>query len=112
MSNDPNYQYLLKSIDAFDQLRKEKVISLNLKERQSEREKNDKERLDRENARRVAVGLKPVATLEALEKTKDEIPDALLDEASEITADLDVWCSHNQNLNAATTRTSPASTKR
>ena len=102
VSKDPNYQYMLKNIAAYEELRNEKVVSLNLQERKLEREKNDKERLDRENARRVAVGLKPVTSLEALEKNKDEIPDELLDEATQITADFDLWWHRNQNMNAAT----------
>jgi len=99
--NNPNYQYLLKSIAAIDQIRKEKVISLNLKTRQQEREQNDRERLERENKRRAAVGLKPIESLEALEKTKEEAPDPLLDETAEITADLDVWVHHTTAVNAA-----------
>lgn len=101
VANDPNYQYLLKNIAVFDELRKEKSISLNLQERQQERTKLDKERLERENARRVAVGLKPAESLEALDKSKDEQPDALLDEAAEITADFDTWWHHSQIMNAA-----------
>jgi len=101
VASNANYQYLIKNISAYEQARKEKVISLNLKERQHEREKHDKERLDGENARRAAVGLKPVDSLESLEKLKDELPDPLLDEAAEITADLDVWEQHGQSMHAA-----------
>lgn len=90
VTHDANYQYLLKNISAYDELRKEKSISLNLKTRQQEREQQDKARLDRENDRRTSLGEKTVPNLEALEKQKEEAPDALLSEAAEITADLDM----------------------
>jgi hypothetical protein len=45
----------------------------------------DAERLGRENARRTARGLEPVADVAALDKL--EPPDAVLDEAVEIAAD-------------------------
>ena len=98
ITQDANYQYLLQNISAYDSLRKQKTISLNLKKRQQEREQQDQARLARENARRTQLGLKPVANLEAIEK--EEAPDALLAEASEITADLDVWWEHGHSLNA------------
>ncbi len=101
VAGDPNYQNLLQNIDAYDELRKEKSISLNLKVRQQEREQQDKARLERENARRTSLGIKTVASLEELEKDKDATPDALLSEAAEITADLDTWW--NQARNASTT---------
>lgn len=102
IANNADYQYLLKNISAYDQIRKEKTVSLNLKERQQEREQLDKARLERENARRVADGLKPLANLEALEKDKDDTPDPLLSEASEITADLDNWLVRNRQASIAT----------
>lgn len=91
ITKDPNYQYLLQNISAYDALRSEKTLSLNLKLRQQEREQQDKARLDRENARRTSLGLPSISNLEVLEKEKDNAPDALLDEAAQITADLDVW---------------------
>lgn len=102
IAQDPNYQYLLKNISAYDALRQEKSISLNLKVRQQEREQQDKARLDRENARRTSLGIQTVANLEALEKEKDEAPDALLSETVEITADLDTWWKDTRNANATT----------
>ncbi|MGE0113894.1 MAG: carboxy terminal-processing peptidase [Steroidobacteraceae bacterium] len=99
IAQDPNYQYLLQNISAYDALRKTKSISLNLKTRQEERENQDKTRLERENQRRRSLGLQPVSNLEALEK--EEAPDALLAEAAEITADLDLWWDRGRNLNAA-----------
>ena len=102
VNSDANYQYLLKNIAAFEQLRKEKTVSLNLQERQQEREQLDKARLERENLRRAALGLKPAVSLEALEKAKEPQPDELLDETAEISADFDIWWNRSsQSLNAA-----------
>lgn len=99
-AQDANYQYLLQNISAYDALRKEKSLSLNLKKRQQEREQQDKSRLDRENARRTSLGLPTLASLEVLEKNKEEAPDALLSEAAEITADLDSWWSRGRTASA------------
>lgn len=105
VSQDPNYQYLLQNINAYDALRKQKVISLNLAKRQLEREQQDAARLTRENSRRNQLGLAPLANLEALEK--EETPDALLGEAAEITADLDTWWQHKRTINAAALQPDP-----
>ena len=64
-------------------MRKEKTVSLNLKERQAERERLTQERLARENTRRVALGETPLKTVDEI---KDP-PDAMLAEAAQITAD-------------------------
>ncbi len=61
-------------------------MSLNLTERKAEREKLDRERLARENARRTARGLKALATVEELDN--GEAVDVILGEASEIVADM------------------------
>ncbi|MGC3980487.1 MAG: carboxy terminal-processing peptidase, partial [Steroidobacteraceae bacterium] len=98
---DANYQNLLKNIGAYDALRKEKSISLNLKARQQERKEQDAGRLERENTRRASLGLPTFADLEALEKSKDEAPDALLSETAEITADLDTWWQRSRTVKAA-----------
>lgn len=101
IAHSPNYQYLIKTIDAYEELRKNKTVSLNMQERKQEREKNEKLRLDRENARRSAVGLKPVDSIETLDKSKEEQPDPLLDEATEITADYDGWLHRSSSMNAS-----------
>ena len=53
---------------------------------QQERTALDKERLARENARRAAHGLKPLATAEEINDT--EAADVVLTEASQIVADM------------------------
>jgi hypothetical protein len=65
-------------------MRKQKAVSLNLEQRRVERETLTKDQLDRENERRAALG---VATLDDAEDIKD-VPDAILSEALQITADL------------------------
>jgi carboxyl-terminal processing protease len=85
---DPDYRSLLGDVAAFDKLRQQKSVSLNLKTRKLEREQLDQERLARENSRRVARGLKPLANVEELNST--EAVDTVLGQASEIVADMTV----------------------
>ena len=83
VANDPDFRFAEGEIAAIDAMRKERSISLNLKERQAERERLTQERLTRENARRAALG---EAALKTVEEIKDP-PDAMLAEAAQITAD-------------------------
>jgi carboxyl-terminal processing protease len=91
-ASDPDFQWLVNSIAVNERLRGQTKLSLNLAERKAEREKLDAERLQRENDRRKALGKKPFANLEELEKS-DEVtgakaPDILLDRTAEIMGDL------------------------
>jgi carboxyl-terminal processing protease len=90
IASDIDYRALLGDIAAVQEIRAQKTVSLNLKTRQLEREAQDKARLDRENKRRAAHGLKPVASLDQL--NDDDLPDAVLDEAAQIAAD---WAQDN-----------------
>jgi carboxyl-terminal processing protease len=83
VANDPDFRYASGEIAAIEAMRKEKSISLNLKDRQAERERTSQERLARENARRTAEGQAPLKTVDEI---KDP-PDAMLAEAAQITAD-------------------------
>jgi carboxyl-terminal processing protease len=83
---DPDFRTLLAELDSYEQVRTQKQVSLNLKTRIAERERLERERLGRENARRAARGLQPVAKLADL--TNTEPPDAVLSETAEIAADL------------------------
>jgi len=100
VGGDANYQYLLQNIAAYETLRKNKSLSLNLKQRQQEREQLDKDRLQRENQRRHALGLPEFATLADLEKDKSDAPDPLLSEATQITADFAPWWSVHSKINS------------
>jgi carboxyl-terminal processing protease len=83
---DPNFRSLLADLDSYEKVRTQKKLSLNLKARIAEREQMEKERLARENERRAARGLEPVAKLADL--TGTEPPDAILEETVQIAADL------------------------
>lgn len=84
--NHPDYQYLIESIRDTEQIGIQKSVSLNINDRRTERETYNNRRLERENTRRVALQLEPVATLEELEIT--EGPDIHLDQATAIITDL------------------------
>lgn len=83
---DPDYQYLMAGIHDIEQVRAQKSVSLNIEVRRAERKDEINRRLDRENARRAALQLEPVATLEELEAL--EPPDVHLDQAAAIVTDL------------------------
>jgi len=81
---DPDFRATMAEISAMDAMRREKSVSLNLKKRQAEREERAQQQLARENERRTARG---ETQLKAATDIKD-VPDAILAEASQITADL------------------------
>jgi carboxyl-terminal processing protease len=85
-ATDPDFRNLLGDVAAFDELRKQTTVSLNLKARQEERDRLDRDRLKRENERRAAHGLKPLASLDELDETAPADP--VLGEAAEIMADM------------------------
>jgi carboxyl-terminal processing protease len=85
---DPDYRWLMSDIAAIDSVRGQHSVSLNLKERRDERARIDKERLDRENSRRAAKNLPPFKTVEELEKSKDDAADVVLDQATQVMADM------------------------
>lgn len=86
IAGDPDFRLLLGDLDSFEKVRTQKKLSLNLKARIAEREQVEKERIARENERRAARGLQPLATLADLNGA--EPPDAVLAETAEIAADL------------------------
>jgi carboxyl-terminal processing protease len=81
-----DFKYLREDIAALDAMRSQKTLSLNLKTREAERKRVDGERLARENAWRAAHDAKPAASLEEIKD--DATAGILLDEASQIAADL------------------------
>jgi carboxyl-terminal processing protease len=86
--HDPDYRWLVSDIAAIDTLRGQHSVSLNLKVRREERAREDKERLERENARRVAKNLPALKSIADLDKAKDEQPDVMLDQAAQIMTDV------------------------
>ncbi len=86
-ANDPDFRYLLSDIAAFEELRDQKSISLNLASRIAEREATDNGRLDRENARRAARGLAAVTTIEELDLA-EQSETILLQQAAQVVAEM------------------------
>jgi carboxyl-terminal processing protease len=86
--HDPDYKWLMSDIAAIDSVREQHSVSLNLKARREERARIDKERLDRENSRRAAKNLTPYKSVEELEKSKDDAADVVLDQATQVMADM------------------------
>ena len=84
--DDPNYQYLTQFIENDREMRSQDTVSLNLEARRAEREANMAEAVKLENARRAALNLEPIESLEALED--DDRPDVQLDQAAAIVTDL------------------------
>ena len=84
--DDPNFQYQVDVIKAAEKARSQKTISLNIEQRQKQREQDLADRLARENARRIALNLPPVESLDDIDQ--DELPDVLLDQAAGIVTDL------------------------
>jgi carboxyl-terminal processing protease len=91
-SGSADFRYLREDIAALDAMRSQKSLSLNLKTREAERKRVENERLERENAWRTAHGVKPVKSLEEIKD--DATAGILLDEASQIAADLVVVSAH------------------
>jgi carboxyl-terminal processing protease len=84
VTGDPDYQHMLAEIATLEDMRKRKAVSLNLEKRRTERTALTHGELARENERRAALG---EDSLDDAEDIKD-LPDAILTEASQITADL------------------------
>ncbi len=84
--DDPDFQYLLEGIRDIEEVRSRKTMSLNIEQRRIEREEDMANRLARENQRRAAFELEPLASIEELEAL--ETPDIHLDQAAAIVTDL------------------------
>jgi carboxyl-terminal processing protease len=90
-ANSADFRYLRDDIAALEAMRRQKTLSLNIKTREVERKRLESERLDRENAWRAAHDVKPVKSAEEIKD--DAAAGILLDEASQIAADLAVTAS-------------------
>jgi carboxyl-terminal processing protease len=89
-ANDPNFSFLEKDFSARVASWNENTVSLNIEKRRSEQEAEDQARLERENERRAALGLMPVATVEELSDLDDteSAADILLDQAALAVAEI------------------------
>ncbi len=86
--HDPDYRWLVSDIAAIDSVRGQHSVSLNLKARREERTRVQSERLARENSRRAAKNLPALKSVEELDKTKDEAADVVLEQATQVMADM------------------------
>jgi carboxyl-terminal processing protease len=91
-ADSADFRYLREDIAALDAMRSQKTLSLNLKTREAEHKRMDSERLARENALRAARNEQPVKSLEEIKD--DAAAGIILDEASQIAADLAVTALH------------------
>jgi carboxyl-terminal processing protease len=86
-ANDPEFSYLLSDIAAIKEIAAQKSVSLNLEGRVAENKKLEQGRLTRENARRTALGLEALASIDQLDQA--EPSDAiLLRQAARIVAEI------------------------
>ena len=84
--DDPNFRFQLDVVQAAEEMTAKKTLSLNKEARRKEREHELQRQLDRENERRLALNLEPIASLDDIED--DDFPDILLDQAADIVTDL------------------------
>jgi len=85
MAADASYKYLLQDIADFKKSDAEKTVSLNEAKVKKERADNEQKSFDRDNARRVALGLQPIKKGDP--KPKKEDLDFLKFEAGQIVTD-------------------------
>jgi carboxyl-terminal processing protease len=86
-ANDPDFSYLLSDIAAFQEINAQKSLSLNLEKRIAENKSLEEGRLARENARRAALGLAPLASIDELDSA--ELPETiLLRQAARVVAEI------------------------
>jgi carboxyl-terminal processing protease len=88
VATDPDYNYLLEDVAAFGKLRDRETVSLNLLERQAERDLLQEQQLTRENERRAGLDLEPLASIDDFEAA--EASDIQLDQAARVVADMAV----------------------
>jgi carboxyl-terminal processing protease len=84
---DPDFKFLLNDIAAFEEVRSQKSISLNLAARIAEREATETARLERENARRSARGLEALMGIEELDAA-EQSEAILLQQAASVVAEM------------------------
>ena len=85
MQGDPDVRYLMSDIQALAEIRSQTSVSLNLKGRIAERERVRKEQLDRENARRKALTLPAIESLDSIKP--EDVPDVPLKQAAQVLTD-------------------------
>ncbi len=103
-AEDPDYRYLQSDVAAFGELRNRETVSLNLEQRQADRDQLQLEQLARENERRLALNLEPLESVEALEAV--DTSDVQLDQAMRVVADMAALAGGSATTAEAITTTS------
>lgn len=89
IATDPDYRDYLADVAKAEQARQQKVVSLQMAKREAEQEQLRAQQRERENRRRVALGLKPLGDGDDLpELDPKNAPDPLLNESVHIVADM------------------------
>ncbi|MCH7509012.1 MAG: carboxy terminal-processing peptidase [Proteobacteria bacterium] len=83
---DPDFNFLIDEYAAFEDIRNQDSISLNLEVRRKQQQEIRVQRLARENTRRGKHGLPLLESIEALEELENQ--DFILMEAAQIVADM------------------------
>lgn len=99
MSNSDSYKYLLQDVADFKKHDDEKSVTLNEAQLKKQRDDDEQKTFERDNLRRVALGLKPLKKGET--KPKNEDLDFLKIEAGQILTDY-------ININGKVTQVTPA----
>jgi len=84
--HDPDYRWLAQEVSASEDLHGEKFVSLNLKRREAERTREDRDRLARENLRRAAKGLAPIKAVDQIDPAQEG--DVELAQAAQVVGDM------------------------
>ncbi|MGH8221160.1 MAG: carboxy terminal-processing peptidase [Steroidobacteraceae bacterium] len=84
--HDPDYRWLAQEVSASEDLHGERFVSLNLKLRQAERERADRDRLARENLRRAAEGMQPIKSVDQIDAAQEG--DVELAQATQVVGDM------------------------
>ncbi|MGB2078669.1 MAG: carboxy terminal-processing peptidase [Vibrio sp.] len=87
IASSKEFSYILQDIEEYKAEKDDKFISLNESERKAKVDKAEKESLERINARQKALGKKEYKDIDDVPKDY-EAPDAFLNEAVAITADI------------------------
>ena len=84
-ATSPEFKYVREDVAAVDAIRSQKTVSLSLKARETERKRQEADRLARENALRTVQGKPPYKSLEEIKD--DATASILLEETAQIAAD-------------------------
>ena len=108
-ANDPNFNFLVEDFSARLKGWNEDTVSLNKAKREAEQQEENRARLDRENARRAALGEELVASIDELAERDDSIAPAeiVLEEATRTVAEMAASLTGQPQV---TTRASAATT--